>query len=108
MAMYRNKNDDTIIRGSEFKVNINMDAIDDYHMEDVDFFCTFKAGGKGVNVQKSGMVKVDADNYLAPLDSTDLGKGALTIRYETDIPDEAFADGLRHEIIAIPTKIKIV
>ena len=108
MATYRNKNDDTIIRGSEFKLNISMDVIDEQHMEDVEFFCTFKAGGKGVNVQKSGMVKVDADNYLAPLDSTDLGKGALTIRYETDIPDEAFADGFRHEIIDIPTKIKIV
>ena len=87
MATYRNKNDDTIIRGSEFKLNISMDVIDDYHMEDVDFLCTFKAGGKAVNVQKSSMIKVDADNYLAPLDSTDLGKGALTIRYETDIPD---------------------
>ena len=108
MAVYRNKNDDTIIRGSEFKVNISMDVIDEQHMEDVEFFCTFKAGGKGVNIQKNGMIKVDADNYLAPLDSTYLGKGAMTIRYETDIPDEAFADGYRHEIIDIPTKIKIV
>lgn len=30
MAVYRNKNDDTIIRGSEFKVNISMDVIDEY------------------------------------------------------------------------------
>ncbi len=108
MATYRNKQDDTIIRGSEFKLNISMDVIDEYHMEDVDFLCTFKAGGKAVTVQKSSMIKVDADNYLAPLDSALFGKGALTIRYETDIPDDAFADGFRHEIIDIPTKIKIV
>lgn len=69
MATYRNKQDDTIIRGSEFKLNISMDVIDEQHMEDVEFFCTFKAGGKGVNIQKSSMIKVDADNYLAPLDS---------------------------------------
>lgn len=30
MATYRNKNDDTIIRGSEFKLNISMDVIDEY------------------------------------------------------------------------------
>lgn len=30
MATYRNKNDDTVIRGSEFKLNINMDVIDEY------------------------------------------------------------------------------
>lgn len=108
MATYRNKDNDTIVKGSEFKLNISMDVIDEYHMEDVDFLCTFKAGGKAVTVLKSSMIKVDADNYLAPLDSADLGKGALTIRYETDIPDEAFADGFRHEIIDISTKIKIV
>lgn len=34
MATYRNKNDDTIIRGSEFKLNISMDVIDTYHMGD--------------------------------------------------------------------------
>lgn len=45
MATYRNKQDDTIIRGSEFKLNISMDVVDEYHMEDVDFLCTFKAGG---------------------------------------------------------------
>lgn len=45
---YRNKNNDTTIRGSEFKLNINMDVIDEQHMEDVEFFCTFKADGKMV------------------------------------------------------------
>lgn len=30
MATYRNKNDDTIIRGSKFKMNISMDVIDEY------------------------------------------------------------------------------
>lgn len=116
MATYRNKNDDTIIRGSEFKLNISMDAIDGYHMgtEGVDFSVTFKAGGKTVTLSKDeGMIFVDNDNYVAPLDSTELGKGALSIRYTTDIPDSDFdtagnADGKRREIIDIPTKIKIV
>ena len=60
MAIYRNKNDDTIFYGGEFKLKVSMDAIDEQHMEDVDFFCTFKAGGKVVIVQKSRMIKVDA------------------------------------------------
>ena len=46
MATYRNKNDNTIIRGSEFKLNISMDMIDSYHMGDVDFFYIFKASGR--------------------------------------------------------------
>ena len=31
MATYRNKQDNTIIRGSEFKLNISMDVIDEYN-----------------------------------------------------------------------------
>lgn len=107
MATYRNKRDDTIIRGSEFKLNISMDVIDSYHMGDVNFFCTFNAGGKVVLLTKEDMIEVDADNYLAPLDSNDFNKGVMCIRYEADIPDEAFADGFRHVKIDIPTKITI-
>lgn len=81
MATYRNKQDDTIISGSEFKLNISMDPDGDYHMEDVDFFCLFTAGGKCVTLTKSDMIRVDANNYVAPLDSKAFGKGCLCIRH---------------------------
>lgn len=32
MATYRNKQDDTIPDGSEFKLNVNMEPIDGYHI----------------------------------------------------------------------------
>lgn len=63
MATYRNKNDDTIIRGSEFKLNISMDVIDEQHMEDVEFFCTFKAGGKGIRTRN---LNYDHTGYSQP------------------------------------------
>ena len=90
-----------------------MDVIDSYHMGDVNFFCTFNAGGKVVLLTKEDMIEVDADNYLALLDSNDFNKGVMCIRYEADIPDSHFitvgnADGKRHEIVEIKTKIKIV
>lgn len=108
MATYRNKQDDTIPEGSEFKLNVNMEETDGYHMSDVEFFCTFKSCGRVVTLTKSNMIEVDEDNYLAPLNASDLGKGILCVRYEADIPDDAFADGYRHIKIDIPTKIKIV
>lgn len=113
MATYRNRNNDTIIWGSEFKLNVNMEPIDNYHMGDVDFFCTFMSGGKSVVVTKSQMRKVDDDNYVAPLDSKELGRGYINIRYEAEIPDDDFSEvgdknEFRHEIVLIQTKIKIV
>lgn len=108
MATYNSRQDDTVVFGREFKLNVSMDPDGDYHMEDVEFFCQFTAGGKCVTLTKSDMIRVDANNYVAPLDSKAFGKGCLCIRYEADIPDDAFADGYRHEKFDIPTKIKIV
>ena len=42
MATYRNRNDEeTIYMPAEFKLNVNMEPIEGYHMEDVDFICIF-------------------------------------------------------------------
>ena len=121
MATYRNKNDDTIFYGGEFKLNVYMEPIDGHHMSDsdVDFICKFICGGKTKTLDKDDMYPVYAqgqsyaDNYVAPLVANDFGKGMMTIRYEADIPDAHFnnvgnADGKRHEIVEIKTKIKIV
>lgn len=110
MATYRNKNDDTIFYGGEFKLKISMDTISGYDMGDVNFKCTFSTGNTPVVLQKNQMVPVEDDptTYIAPLDSTTLGKGTLTIVYEAYIPDTDFTDdNLRHEVVEIPTKIKI-
>lgn len=110
MATYRNKNDDTIFYGGEFKLKVSMDTIGGHNMEDVDFKCTFSTGNTPVILQKNQMVPVEDDptTYIAPLDSTVLGRGTLTVKYEVDIPDTEFADNnYRHEVVEIPTKIKI-
>lgn len=46
MATYRNKNDDTIFYGGEFKLKISMDTIGGYDMgdESINFKCTFSTG----------------------------------------------------------------
>ena len=110
MATYRNKNDDTIFYGGEFKLKVSMDTIGGHNMGDINFTCTFSTGNTPVVLQKNQMVPVEDDptTYIAPLDSTALGRGTLTIKYEVDIPDTDFTDdNLRHEVVEIPTKIKI-
>ena len=110
MATYRNRNDDTIFYGGEFKLKVSMDTIGGYDMEDVNFKCTFSTGNASVVLQKNQMIPVEDDpkSYIAPLDSTALGRGTLTVKYEVDIPDTEFTDeNLRHEVVEIPTKIKI-
>lgn len=37
-------------------------------------------------------VEGDPKSYIAPLDSTALGRGTLTVKYEVDIPDTEFTN----------------
>ena len=79
-------------------------------MEDVNFKCTFSTGNAPIVLLKNQMFPVEGDptTYIAPLKSTELGRGTLTVKYEVDIPDTEFTDdNLRHEVVEIPTKIKI-
>ncbi len=110
MAIFSNKNNDNIIPlGSKFKLNINMDQIDGFSMEDINFFCTFKSNSENsVTLQKSSMKQIDENNYVAPLNSLELGKGTITIIYEADIPDNDFDDSFRHEVVVIKTDLRIV
>lgn len=89
---------------SDFKLNVTMDAIDGYHMEDLDFTCsfyvssTFIANEKVVTLEKSKMIRVDADNYVAPLSSENIGRGNLIVKYVAEIPDADFESGYRKDV----------
>lgn len=108
MATYKNTQGENILKGSEFKINVSMDPIDDYTMKDIIFKCTFFSGDKSITLDKDDMIFADDNNYVAPLDSSKLGLGAIKVKYEADIPDEDFPDGYRHEIAIINTGLNIV
>ena len=109
MATYRNNNDEEIVYiPGEFKLNVNMAPIGDYHMEAVDFTCTFYTNNlRKVVLDKSDMIQIDANNYVAPLKSEDLGRGSVTVVYTADIPDDDFDDHLRKEVVVIRTGLRI-
>ena len=81
-----------------------MDTIDGYHMEDVDFTCSFYVSSmfseskNAVTLEKSQMIRVDADNYVAPLSSEGIGRGNLIVKYVAEIPDADFESGYRNDI----------
>lgn len=115
MATYSNKNTDNVIHlGTDFKMNIHMDPVTNgdvvYNLETLeDFKCTFHIkNGNSVTLHKNDMVPIDEDNYVAPLDSNQLGVGVLCMTFEVNIPDDDFNDSLRHEVVPITTNIKIV
>lgn len=111
---------DKVFLGTELKINIHIDPIDNVHMEgydfDVEFYCSpkksfqiRKAPGKDWDMRLFYQ-KVDnsQDDYLCFVDTKELGHGKLKCKVTAHIPDEHFSDGIRTEVVEIDTGIEIV
>lgn len=102
----QNKNS---ISGSQIKLNVNIDPLGDLHMEDYEFECKFYIFPKKfIIINKSEMVKIDSDNYVVLVDTTDLGVGRLHMMLTAQIPDEDFGNEIRREVACVDTGIDIV
>lgn len=95
--------------GSEIKVNVGIEPIGGMSMEGYDFECEFYCyTSRKVYIAKDAMVMQDKDNYIATLDSRNLGSGSLKCKITAYIPDADFNDGLRTEVLIIDTGIQIM
>lgn len=102
-------NRDVSISGTEIKINVHIDPLGSLRMADYDFECKFYVfPKKSVIISKDNMVKVDEDNYLAIVDTTDLGIGKLHMTLTAHIPDEDFNNEIRREVACVDTGIDIV
>jgi hypothetical protein len=82
--------------GTQFVINVNMTPMNGVHMADVDFKAKFYVyTNKVLELDRSVMVKVDEDNYLAFVDSTKVGKGQIKYRLFVKVPDENWESGYR-------------
>ena len=94
--------------GTKFKINIHVEPIDGLHMDDYDFSCRFYVyTNRVVRIEKKDMIQVDQDNYIACVDSSKLGIGAVMMRITAFIPDVDFHDRLRTEVETVSTGITI-
>lgn len=87
--------------GTEFTLNVHLEPIDGYHMEDYDFECEFFVlASKSVVIKKKDMQKVDKDNYIAVLEKDNalkIGKGQINAMVTAYIPDTNYSDDVRQE-----------
>lgn len=94
--------------GTELKIKINVKPIDNIHLSDCSFSCIFFINtSKTVVLDKSQLLKVDDDTYIALLNSEDLGVGTIKMTINIKVPDSDFSDGYRTEIETVCTGITI-
>lgn len=95
--------------GSKIKINVNIEPMGDIHMENYDFSVAFfTPNGKSEFVLlKQALLREDADNFTARIDTSILGLGRIMFRVEASLPDIDFEGGYRLEITP-ETKTNII
>jgi hypothetical protein len=105
--------------GTELKLNISIDPIGEYTMDDYDFevelYCNPKKVAKIVKSSDSSkdtpskyVKDEEGGGYIVLVDSKDIGTGKMKCKITAYIPDMDFYDGLRTEVAIIDTNITIV
>lgn len=95
--------------GTELKLNINIEPMGSVTMDDYDFevevYCSIK---RVITIQKKDAIRVDQNNYMVLVDTSETGAGDLKCKVTAYIPDGDFNDGLRTEVVAVSTGITII
>lgn len=94
--------------GTQLKVNIHIERLGEYKMSDIDFDCLFYIfPNRSILIYKKDMIKADDDNYVACIDSSKIGQGAVMVKVTAYIPDADFEGGFRKEVETVYTGITI-
>lgn len=102
-------NKEISISGTEIKLNIHIDPLGQLHMADYPFECKFYVfPKKSITVSKDDMAKIDDDNYVCLVDTTELGIGRLHMTLTAQIPDSDFNNAMRKEVACVDTGIEII
>ena len=101
-----------ITYGTELKINVHVEPLDNMSMANYEFECTFYTdANRRVTLKKADMKMEDVDNFIAVIETSNikkLGRGKLMLEFTAFIPDSDFSDGKRTEKAIINTNITIV
>ena len=96
-----------IFFGTEFKLNINIEPLDDITMDDYDFKVELSTMQKSLKYDKSQLIRQDKNNYTVLVNTEEIGLGSLRCKVTANIPDTDFEDGFRTEVVIINPEIHI-
>lgn len=94
--------------GTKVKINVSMDPVNDVHLNEMDFRCEFFCTRMRVQrFRKRDLNEVDADNFLAEVDTRKIGAGMVYMRITVEVPDADCRGGFRTEVATVPTGVII-
>ena len=98
-----------VFLGTELKLNISIEPIGSYTMDDyswsVDIWTSMK---RIMTITKDKAIRMDSDNYIILVDTSELGGGDVKAKVTAHIPDFDFQDTLRTEVVGLDLGIKVL
>lgn len=102
-------NKQIVFLGTELKLNINIEAVDDLTMDDyefeVDVYCSAK---RVLTFTKSDAIRLDSSNYVILVNTDDIGAGDVKCKVTAYIPDYDFPDNARTEVVGLDAGVVVV
>ena len=101
-----------IARGSDIKIEVilsNLPAGET--MDSVTFTTSFMCGGTSIAFSKEKLYKLEDEGrnrYIAAFNTGQFPAGDLMMKVTASVPDAAFDDGKRDDIIFADTKVSLV
>lgn len=108
---YQNPYKGAVPFGSQVKVLVTAELDEGWHLSDVDFSVSIYNEDdpeKAHLFTKSNCIKVNDDNYVVLVDTTELGIGTYAGRLMVFIPDTDYPGGTRTEITHLDTDVRVI
>ena len=98
----------TIFFGSDIKLKINVDFGENVNMDETDFDVKLISGSKSIVLEKSQLIKVDSNNYIACVKSPDTSRGSIRVEVRFKLVDTDFSDNIQNVVSVCEPGIKII
>ena len=97
-----------VFLGTELKLNINIEPMESFTMDDYDWNVEVWTSTKRLMViSKEQAIRIDNSNYVILIDTNELGAGDVKAKVTAYIPDFDFPDTTRTEVVGISLGIKV-
>jgi hypothetical protein len=98
-----------IIQGTELRLGINVDPIDDWTLTkgEFDIEVYTSKNSKLTFTHQDKFIEINYNSVIVPVDTSKLKEGEIKVKFTAYIPDLLFEDGKRTDIAILNTGIPI-
>lgn len=94
--------------GTTLKILVHFE-VEGKTMDDCNFKCEFYGRSqKKVIKTKKELLRIDEQNYVAIIDTNEIGAGSIMCKLSVEVPDADCPNGMRKEVVRTSANVNVV